>query len=241
MPVKEHDLQELRKVLPSSAILEPSSRDFKSHSTPWSLSYDRSPAIVVVPSTLEELTLVVKYLYDSDLDFAVRGRGVGSASASDVILSLKAFQDVVFDEASLTVELGAGLEWGQVDERLITLAPGYVVVGARCPFVGVTGSTLTGGLSWLSHELGLGSDPCNFLDAQIVLADGRLIWASEEPDLMWALRGGGGNFGGETKTLTDQYVPFAKLRSCCYSSLTSSQTYVHNLLRHDPLPSRVCS
>lgn len=70
-----------------------------------------------------------------------------------------------------------------------------MVVGARCPYVGVAGSTLCGGLSWLSHELGLGSDPTNMLDVQIVLRDGRCIWASEEPDLLWALRGGGGNFG----------------------------------------------
>lgn len=70
------------------------------------------------------------------------------------------------------------------------------MVGARCPYVGVVGSTLTGGLSWLSHEFGLSSDPHNLLDALIVLADGSLTWASNDPGLLWALRGGGGNFGG---------------------------------------------
>lgn len=75
------------------------------------------------------------------------------------------------------------------------------VVGARCPYVGVIGSTLHGGLSWLSHELGLGSDPPNLLDAQIITADGRLRWASEESELLWALRGGGGNFGGIPSTV----------------------------------------
>jgi hypothetical protein len=62
--------------------------------------------------------------------------------------------------------------------------------------VGVGGSLLTGGVSWLSSELGLGSDPMNLLDAQILLPSGRTLWASQEPDLLWALRGGGGNFGG---------------------------------------------
>lgn len=195
MPVSSKHLDELRDIVTPTGVLEPSSADFKNHTTPWSLSYDRSPAIAVVPRTLEQLRRTVKYLYDSDLEFAIRGKGVGSASASDVVLSLRSFQDVLFDEASLTVQIGAGLDWGQVDTKLATLAPGHVVVGARCPYVGVTGSTLTGGLSWLSHELGLGSDPSNLLDAQIILGDGRMIWATEEPDLMWALRGGGGNFG----------------------------------------------
>ena len=62
--------------------------------------------------------------------------------------------------------------------------------------MGVAGSVLHGGISWLSHEHGLSSDPKNLLDAQIVLADGRAIWASEEPDILWGLRGAGGNFGG---------------------------------------------
>ena len=52
------------------------------------------------------------------------------------------------------------------------------------------------GISWISHEFGLASDPKNLLDAHVVLSDGRVVWASEEPDLLWALRGGGGNFGG---------------------------------------------
>lgn len=77
----------------------------------------------------------------------------------------------------------------------------FSVLGARQPYVGVAGSILGGGLSWLSHEYGLMSDPDNMLDAQIVLADGRAIWAQEEPDLLWALRGGGGNFGGSFNRL----------------------------------------
>jgi FAD/FMN-containing dehydrogenase len=66
----------------------------------------------------------------------------------------------------------------------------------RAPFVGVGGAVLTAGISWISHEFGLASDPKNILDARVVLLDSRIIWASEEPDLLWGLRGGGGNFGG---------------------------------------------
>ena len=60
---------------------------------------------------------------------------------------------------------------------------------------------MVGGLSWLSHEYGMISDPQNLLDMQVVLGDGRVLWASEEPDLMWALRGGGGNFGGKYEVM----------------------------------------
>lgn len=70
------------------------------------------------------------------------------------------------------------------------------MLSARTPFVGVGGSILTGGVSWASQEFGLASDPQNLLDAHIVMTTGRSLWASEEPDLLWALRGGGGNFGG---------------------------------------------
>lgn len=121
MPVVESQLKSLRAILPEDEIIEPSSPSFKSHSTPWSLSYDKHPTLVLAPSTIERVQAVVKLLCETSLDFAVRGRGVGSASASDVILSMKAFQEIRFDEHKGMVEVGAGLDWGQVDEKLAIL------------------------------------------------------------------------------------------------------------------------
>ena len=66
----------------------------------------------------------------------------------------------------------------------------------RCSYVGVGGSILTGGISWLCSEYGLAFDLQNILDAQIVKANGQVVWASAEPDLLWALRGSGAGFGG---------------------------------------------
>ncbi|RYP25383.1 hypothetical protein DL767_008405 [Monosporascus sp. MG133] len=195
MSLTAEQIQEIKAILPGGDVLEPGSPAFASHSLPWSLSYDKSPQLVVCPSTEPLLQDVVKYLYSSDLDFATRSRGLGSSSAEDVILSLRGFDGIAFDAAREIAEVGAGLDWGEVDVKLATLAPDYLVVGSRCPYVGVGGSTLAGGLSWLSHEFGLGSDPRNLLDARIVLSDGSVKWASEDPDLLWALRGGGGNFG----------------------------------------------
>lgn len=73
---------------------------------------------------------------------------------------------------------------------------GNVVVACRTPCIGIGGSILCGGFSWLSGEYGLTSDPRNMLDAQVVKLDGEVVWASTEPDLLWALRGAGGSFGG---------------------------------------------
>jgi FAD/FMN-containing dehydrogenase len=69
-----------------------------------------------------------------------------------------------------------------------------VVVACRTPGIGVGGSILHGGFSWLSREYGCTSDPINLLDALVVKLDGTITWASREPDLLWALRGGGAGF-----------------------------------------------
>ena len=77
-----------------------------------------------------------------------------------------------------------------------------IVVACRTPCIGIGGSILCGGFSWLSAEYGLTSDPQNMLDAQVVKLDGQVVWASAEPDLLWALRGAGGSFGGKCGSLT---------------------------------------
>ena len=146
----------------------------------------------------------IKTLYPTNLSFAIRGRGCGSASASDILISLSApdFQAINLiqhkndsDNKGPIIDVSAGCNWGAVDAFVEKEAPGFAVVGARCPYVGVAGSTLTGGFSWLSHTYGLSSDPDNLLDVQILLHDGELVWAFTRPDLLWALRGGGANFG----------------------------------------------
>lgn len=190
-------LDHLRSLLPQNEVIEQDAPGYKEQSAPWSVWADQHPKLVLQPTSLESVSKVVKALYDSDLDFAVRNTGTGSVSAKDAILSTHGFKSYSFDKDAEVVTIGSGLDWGEVDNLMEKHAPGYQVVGARCSWVGVTGSSLVGGISWLSHEFGMISDPQNLLDMQIVLRDGRVIWASEEPELMWALRGGGGNFGGE--------------------------------------------
>ena len=196
-------LDHLRSLLPAPEVIERDGPGYSDQAAPWSVWADQHPPLVLQPTNLDSMSKVVKYLYESDLDFAIRNTGTGSVSAKDVILSTHGFKDFDFDKASETVTLGSGYAWGEVDILMEKHAPGYQLVGARCSWVGVTGSSLVGGLSWLSHEYGMISDPQNLLDMQVVLGDGRVLWASEEPDLMWALRGGGGNFGGKCATTRD--------------------------------------
>lgn len=75
------------------------------------------------------------------------------------------------------------VNWNVTDENETT------VVAIRTPCIGIGGSTLCSGFSWLSSQFGCASDPANLLDARVVLADGTVKWASEDPELMWALRG----------------------------------------------------
>lgn len=194
---KEEQLSHLRTLLPSHEVFEPGSKEYNIQSAPWSTWADQKPTLVLQPTNLDSMSTVVRTLYDSDLDFAIRNTGTGSVSASDVILSTHGFKSFDFSSQDETATIGSGFAWGEVDALMEERAPGWQVVGARCSWVGVTGSSLVGGLSWLSHEFGMISDPQNLLDMQVVLKDGRVVWAAAEgeEDLMWALRGGGGNFG----------------------------------------------
>ena len=78
---------------------------------------------------------------------------------------------------------------------------------ARTPSIGVGGTLLSGGFTWLSTEYGCISDPINFVEAEVVKYDGSVIMASQEPELLWALRGAGGGFGSECCNLLALYRP----------------------------------
>jgi hypothetical protein len=191
-------IDQLKALLPPSSVHEPGTPSHRAQSLPWSQHAEANPKLVVTPSDLTSLQNTLKLLCeDSAVDFAVRNTGTGCASARDVILSMQGFKDFAFDEEAEVVTLGAGLDWGEVEVLMAAQAPGWALVGARCGWVGVAGGALVGGYSWLSHEFGLISDPQNLLDVQVVLRDGRVVWASEEDngELLWGMRGGGGNFG----------------------------------------------
>ena len=183
-------------LLAADEIILPGSPRDKVESRVWAAQKNLHPKMVARPKTVKTLTSLIAALCKTDLDIAVRSGGCGSSSARDVLISLTAFDGFRLDKVSEYIEIGAGQTWGEVDQKLYEQAgPDCAYPSARCAYVGVGGSILTGGISWLSSEYGLASDPQNMLDAQIVKSDGQVVWASQEPDLLFALRGGGGGFG----------------------------------------------
>lgn len=172
-----------------------SSPEYEDQSRTWAVQANKSPTIVAVPESLESLQRIISFLNTTNLDIGIRCTGIGNASAKDVLVSLVKFKSFSFDAQQETITFGAGHNWGEIDQKVEEQAPGYASVSARCTYVGVGGSILHGGQSWLSSEYGLACDPQNLLDAQVVKMDGSVVWASTEPDLLWALRGGGGSFG----------------------------------------------
>lgn len=173
MPLTQDQTESLRSICPN--IHHPGTTEYTDKAAPWSIWADRHPSLVVEPQDIETISAVTKYLYASDLDFCVRNTGTGGSSASDVCLSMHGLKSFSFNADDETVIAGAGLAWGELDRLIHDASDGkFACVGARCTWVGVSGGTLVGGLSWLSHEFGLTSDPQNLLDAQVRWSEARL-------------------------------------------------------------------
>jgi FAD/FMN-containing dehydrogenase len=190
------EIEHLKSLVTGPEIITPSSPAYKDESLTWASQRNKNPSIVIRPSSVESLSKVLAYISTTTLDFTVRSQGFGNASATDVIISLSAFDEFQYDAENETVILGAGQTWGDYYKKMEDVAPEKSIVACRTPNIGVGGSTLAGGFSWLSAEFGCASDPINLLDAQVVKLDGSILWASEEPDLLWTLRGSTGGFAG---------------------------------------------
>ena len=143
------------------------------------------------------MVAAVRFARDHDLEIAIRGGGhnvAGTAVCDDgIVIDLSAMRGVQVDPADRRAWVQGGALWGDVDHE--TQAHGLATTGGNVSRTGVAGLTLGGGVGWLMRKHGLTVD--NLLAVDVVTADGELLRASEDehPDLFWALRGGGGNFG----------------------------------------------
>jgi FAD/FMN-containing dehydrogenase len=158
---------------------------------------DRRPDVIAQCATSGDVTQAINFARQQEVPISVRGTGhnvAGYAVCDDgVVIDLSPMKNIQVDPAARTVRIGAGLTWGEVNDAL--QPHGLAATGGFVSVTGVSGLTLGGGLGWLVREHGLALD--NLLSAEVVLADGRVVTASasENEDLFWAIRGGGGNFG----------------------------------------------
>jgi FAD/FMN-containing dehydrogenase len=162
---------------------------------------DRQPACILSCATTEDVVGAVRYARSLGLPIAVRGGGhsVAGHCVADgaVVVSLDRMREVTVDAERRIARVGGGALWEDVDP--VTQAAGLAVPGGTFGDTGVGGLTLGGGLGWLLGIAGLTCD--NLVSAEVVTADGTVVTAGPDgdPDLLWALRGGGGNFGVVTR------------------------------------------
>ena len=175
----------------------PGDEGYEEARTLWNAMIDRRPAAVVRAKTAEDIVETVKLAARHDLLLAVRGGGhniAGNASCEDgLLLDLSLMRRVEVDRAARTAKVEPGARLADLDKA--TQEFGLATPVGINSTTGVAGLTLGGGFGWLSRKHGLTID--NLVSAEVVTAAGTLLRASatENPDLFWAIRGGGGNFG----------------------------------------------
>lgn len=171
--------------------------DYNAARSVWNGAVDRRPRLIARCRGAADMAAAVRYARDHDLEIAVRGGShnvAGTAVCDDgIVIDLSAMRAVWVNPADRTAWVQGGALWGDVDHE--TQAHGLATTGGIVGHTGVAGLTLGGGIGFLMRSCGLTID--NLLAADVVTAQGDIIRASvdEHPDLFWALRGGGGNFG----------------------------------------------
>ncbi len=167
----------------------------------WNADIDRRPAIVARCTGPGDVVAALGHARRERLAVSVRGGGHGVAGSAIVdgglVIDLSHMRRIEVDASAGTVTAQGGVLWGELDQA--TQRFGLATVGGIVTHTGIAGLTLGGGMGWLSRRHGLTVD--NLVAAEVVTADGRVMTASdhENPDLFWALRGGGGNFGVATE------------------------------------------
>src|SRR5918999_5389446 len=187
--------------LSNRTFLTPEEEGFDAARAAWNLAVDQRPAAVAFADDADDVATVVRLAAERGLRVAVQGTGHAAAPMGDLdgTLLLKTMRMSGFSVApgSRRARVEAGTLWADV--AVAAGEHGLVALHGSSPDVGVVGFSLGGGLGWLGRRHGLA---CNMVvSAEVVTADGELrrVGPDEEPELFWALRGGGGSFGAVTE------------------------------------------
>jgi FAD binding domain/Berberine and berberine like len=163
----------------------------------WNGAIDRRPAVIARCATPEQVATAISFARANDLELSVRGGGHNFAGFActdhGLMIDLSPMRSVRVDAERRVAFCGGGATWADVDAA--TQEHGLAVTGGFVSHTGVAGLTLGGGIGWLTRAMGLSCD--SLAGAELVAADGSLVRADADhnPELFWALRGGGGNFG----------------------------------------------
>ena len=184
----------------NGTFLTPEDDGFDSARQAWNLAVDQRPAAVAYAEDAGDVAAAVRLAAERGLRVAVQGTGHAAAPMGDLdgtlLLKTMRMTGLEVDPRARRARVEAGVLWGDV--AVAAAEHGLVALHGSSPDVGVVGYTLGGGLGWLARRHGLA---CNrVVAAEIVTADGELrrVGPDQEPDLFWALRGGGGAFGAVT-------------------------------------------
>ncbi len=193
-------IDELRTAI-DGKVVTPDDAGYDDARRVWNADVDRRPAVVAQCVTAEDVRGAILFAVRSGLEIAVRGgaHSMSGASAVDdgLVVDLSAMNQVTIDPEAKRAWVGGGAKLAELDAA--AQAYGLATPAGTVSHTGVAGLTLGGGMGWLTRRHGLSLD--NVLSVQLVTADGRILRAAadENPDLFWAVRGGGGNFGVVTE------------------------------------------
>jgi FAD/FMN-containing dehydrogenase len=189
-------IQDLRAAA-RGRVIGPEDPDYDEARTVYNAMIDRRPAAIVRAESVDDVVAAVNHARENNVSVAVRGGGhsvPGFGTVDDgIVVDLSGMRAVTVDAGARTASAEGGATWADFNDA--THAHGLATTGGIVSTTGVAGLTLGGGIGYLTRGAGLTCD--NLISAEVVTADGKVVTTDEHEreDLLWALRGGGGNFG----------------------------------------------
>jgi FAD binding domain len=213
----------------TGAVVLPGDPRWDEARSAFNLLLDQHPAAVAFPADADDVVAAVAYARAAGLRVAPQATGHNQGPLGDLdgtlLLNVSALQEVRVDPGAQRVRVGAGVKWDRVAPRLS--AHGLAGLHGSSPDVGIAGYSLGGGMGWLARKHGLQANAVTAME--IVTADARLrrVDADHHPDLFWALRGGGGNFGVVTAIEFEVYPVDDVYAGAMFFELERSSEVLH--------------